>query len=104
MKFFLRGAFALGIFGALASTAMSDTPRPANLPSATPVAQPVNGACPPATNGTVISSGHGRIFGGRLFGGRVGGGYSGFSGSHVSGLSSRLDVASDRIDQFMQKG
>jgi hypothetical protein len=103
MKLFLRGAFALGIFAALASTALSQPPPPATRLPATPVGPavaPATAACDPAT-GTVISSGRGRHFGGRVFGGRVGGG---FSGSHMSGLSARLDVAGDRIDQAMQKG
>jgi hypothetical protein len=112
MKLFLRGTFALGILAALASTALSDAPTaPATkAPTMSPGSATTKPAQPTAatdstgcSTSSVVSSGRGRIFGGRLRGGHVSG-VSHLSGSHVSGLSGRLDVAGNRIDEFMQKG
>ena len=108
MKLFLRGTFALGISAALASAALSDTPTgpaskaPAGTATTKPAQPPATTTSTGCTTGTVVS-GRGHIFGGRLLGGRTSS-IGHVSGSHVSGLSGRLDAAGNRIDEIMQKG
>lgn len=102
MKLFLRGAFALGISIAIASTALSDTPPPPTaptnrvpaMPAGPVVAQPAAANC---VTGTEVV-GPSRKFGGRLFGG----GHIGTTG-RFSGLSGRFDALSARIDEGVAK-